>query len=1080
MEGHLNSHDFQLRDLNPSPVDQAFHRHYRRSYKRNEHSPVQEPFLERPSSVGDKPPHLHPLAFVYKWWFWEVLTITLSIAATAAIVIVLREFDSRPPPELPSGVTLNAIVSLLSTVAKAPMLAVVSACLGNLKWRWFMNTRALEDFETFDSASRGPYGAIQMIARKHPMHMATIGAVITLLALFVDPFIQQIITYPLLPIPTSNATVPRSQLYDADIYAPHLGSGINVGPEFGMKAAIYKGIFTSASPSDVTPDCATGNCTFPLFDTLAICNQTTLSQQSPGEGGCGSMFHYDQTNYTYALPGSTNVQISACTSDGGFASGVAMISTVDVSDNMSSSVLGVSNPITSLAILQFPGVNAEGYHGTYSNATPLAWECSLYYCLNTYNVSVINNNATTQLVSTYHSETGTPIPYSSIEDTPDGILQRPSNSTVTTGNSTFRIQNGTVAALSQYMNYTLSGQFLTKDTEVAYGTFVNDVMQALNITADIGSLMGGLATSMTNYLRELGNSGNDSQAQGAAYALIVHVHIRWAWLALSGILVVLSIGLLIATMILSVRSGLPVWKSSSLDTIFHGPGNGSGMMDRSATKAITPSAMVVLGQASNGDWRLLACLRVNWMFYREATKWLWDQCGFGGRTENEFFGPRWPGLYSHSPSKIPKIRHLAALASDPVRLDWYAKHLHTLFFATDVATDGDASTTAFVHESQYHRIFVNTSFPLLRLLDIDIPQNDQNHHPSSSLVQYLQPSLEYCQITGGTFSDQFLFTMQMQCKHLTTLILERNHDLNDENISEQGMVDFIHSMPSLELLHVRDFFHSSRSLKIFLAIAQHENLEELKLPRIPDGWIPELASVPPESMFRKTDLITFSLSDASFETLLPCLVRINCVVLNPLNGHARRALRCASRCPGLIALSLQLEPDEVLQERDLLQLNDGCPELFKLYIQGFNHSTSSFFDDSSKNIGDTTIDQVARYHPELLQLEFFLTGATLTENSILSVNRYCKNMSEIELSADVFLESLLRNDHQNLFPELKILKIRPPPSDRRQYSNPEQMAKRLLEAAPKLRTLDLGSENLSPSEEVVNGIVNELIKGRLK
>ena len=394
-----------------------------------------------------------------------------------------------------------------------------------------------------------------------------------------------------------------------------MDSGINTGPEFGMKAAIYKGIFTSASPSDVTPDCATGNCTFPLFDTLAICSkcvnvtdQTTSSHSSPSDGGCGGSLSYLETNYTYALPGSINVEISSCTSDGDFVSGVAMISTVDVSDSMSNSMLGISNPITSLAILQFPGVNAEGYSGTYSNATPLAWECSLYYCLNTYNVSVVNNNATTLLVSTYHSETGTPIPYTSLEDTPDGILQRPPNSTVTAGNPTFRIQNGTVAALSQYMNHTLSGQFLTENTEVPYGTFVNDVMQALNITADIDGLMDGLAISMTNYLRELGNSGSDSQAQGTAYSLIVHVHIRWAWLALSAVLVVLSIGLLTVTIILSARSGLPVWKSSSMETIFHGPDNGSGIggrsLDNGSAKAITPDAMMVLGQTSNGDWRL--------------------------------------------------------------------------------------------------------------------------------------------------------------------------------------------------------------------------------------------------------------------------------------------------------------------------------------------------------------------------------------------------------------------------------------------------------------------------------------------
>ena len=56
----------------------------------------------------------------------------------------------------------------------------------------------------------------------------------------------------------------------------------------------------------------------------------------------------------------------------------------------------------------------------------------------------------------------------------------------------------------------------------------------------------------------------------------------------------------------------------------------------------------------------------------------------------------------------------------------------------------------------------------------------------------------------------------------------------------------------------------------------------------------------------------------------------------------------------------------------------------------------------------------------------------------------------------------------------------PPVSDRRQYRDKEKIAKRLVEAAPKLTILSLGKENLNASEELVNGIVNGLIKERLK
>lgn len=390
-----------------------------------------------------------------------------------------------------------------------------------------------------------------------------------------------------------------------------------------MKAAIYKGIFTSSNPSDVTPVCPTGNCTFPLFDTLAFCSKcsnftanTTLSKHTTGNGGCGNMLDMYVQNYTYTLPGSTDVTITACYSGSAntdLAQGIAMRSSVDVPRDMSSSTLGISNPIVSLALLQFPAVEAEHYKGNYNNQTPQAWECALYYCLHTYNTTVINNQAKTQLVSTWHNETGTPIPTSNIEATPDGILRRPENPMdfgAIRANSTFWIPAATVATLAEYMNHTLSGEMLTSSSEVESGTFTNDVMQALNITTDIGGLMENLAISMTNYLRQTNSNGAESVGIGSAHTLEVHVRVRWAWLALSGALILLSIGLLIATIILSARTSSPVWKSTSLETLFHGLDDNTGATGwaagiSSVAKTATTETKVVLGQSANGDLKLV-------------------------------------------------------------------------------------------------------------------------------------------------------------------------------------------------------------------------------------------------------------------------------------------------------------------------------------------------------------------------------------------------------------------------------------------------------------------------------------------
>ena len=61
---------------------------------------------------------------------------------------------------------LNGILSILSTVAKASMLLAVSASISQFKWLRFRNSgkaRSLQDIQVYDNASRGPWGALEML-----------------------------------------------------------------------------------------------------------------------------------------------------------------------------------------------------------------------------------------------------------------------------------------------------------------------------------------------------------------------------------------------------------------------------------------------------------------------------------------------------------------------------------------------------------------------------------------------------------------------------------------------------------------------------------------------------------------------------------------------------------------------------------------------------------------------------------------------------------------------------------------------------------------------------------------------------
>lgn len=68
-------------------------------------------------------------------------------------------YSGKPLPEWQYGLTLNSVISILATFAKASLVLPVAEALGQLKWFWFRRSRTLDDFAAFDEAVRGPYGS---------------------------------------------------------------------------------------------------------------------------------------------------------------------------------------------------------------------------------------------------------------------------------------------------------------------------------------------------------------------------------------------------------------------------------------------------------------------------------------------------------------------------------------------------------------------------------------------------------------------------------------------------------------------------------------------------------------------------------------------------------------------------------------------------------------------------------------------------------------------------------------------------------------------------------------------------------
>ena len=144
---------------------------------------------------------------------------------------------------------------------------------------------------------------------------------------------------------------------------------------------------------------------------------------------------------------------------------------------------------------------------------------------------------------------------------------------------------------------------------------------------------------------------------------------------------------------------------------------------------------VHIGSYGDTDTPTLAsCMRVNKSWAEEAAAFLWYRCG--------------KDHYSNS-QKIPGIFHLAALAPNSDRLQWYARLVRELYPPTNYSTEH--YYTALVQET-----FKHTEFPCLQRLEC-IDYWGLDNHIITFLPQCLRPSLKTLTLSPMYLSDE-LFT----------------------------------------------------------------------------------------------------------------------------------------------------------------------------------------------------------------------------------------------------------------------------------------------------------------------------------
>ena len=341
--------------------------------------------------------------------------MSFSILCFLAIVCLLRGYDQKASPTFKQGITLNSIISVLSAASKSSMIYAVTASIGQLKWNWFYTKRErLQHIQLFDDASRGPWGSMIMLFSHKGCSLASLGAAITILVFAFDPFMQQILTYPIRQTasPSDAATSKQAHTFStSDVMIPWL-------------KAVNTGIWSDEVVFN--PTCPSRNCTWAPFRSVSWCSQCEDVTSVASLVGCTNV----TVEHNITEPHSTPCHVSLPHGEmsdtpvvlrpvmGGLnaanTSSVAMDLPTDVvwpvtPDWFAGNEVhaGVRGPLVSIAHAQF-----DRPHSTLTvESSPESdfkidkvTECALSLCVKTYNLSVSSGTPSADVLSVDYGE----------------------------------------------------------------------------------------------------------------------------------------------------------------------------------------------------------------------------------------------------------------------------------------------------------------------------------------------------------------------------------------------------------------------------------------------------------------------------------------------------------------------------------------------------------------------------------------------------------------------------------------------------------------------------------------------------
>ncbi|KAF7533710.1 hypothetical protein G7054_g6830 [Neopestalotiopsis clavispora] len=455
-----------------------------------------------------------------------------------------------------------------------------------------------DNLEIGTSASRGPWGSVSLLLSSGWSDLASLGALITILSLAMDPFMQQITSFESVPQVIGTTNISARVIFEtgADQKGDVFPFGFAQNPA-SFRPLVTQSLYFDGNLSDplianalkLHPESSGGNATLGNVETLAVCSECAdITDQLSGPEHCPADNLSCGGKWMWSLPNKATTGWTR----------VGDRSTMVIATNSSVLPLKVDNSgrLTVLNITTIvPGWIYWNDTAPYATGTSgVAQECSLYWCVNNYDTKLSSGLLSESLTSSFDQ----------------GYLSENRNRTFfyiePPGSNSSYFRNDSMT-YGDYPDQWINGSFL-----------INTVASSL-LTNFSNGLLDGYATSLGHYDPGAAISGNpfllrlydkvewdsnnithfnmegifEAMAQGMTTvvrkadithpnmdalltvnctetAMEVIVKVNWKWIILPVLLQIAANVFVFAVLIASKREHFSTWKSSALAVMFFG------------------------------------------------------------------------------------------------------------------------------------------------------------------------------------------------------------------------------------------------------------------------------------------------------------------------------------------------------------------------------------------------------------------------------------------------------------------------------------------------------------------------------